>query len=102
MTMASSTTNPVEMVNAIRVKLLRLYPSTYITPNVPTIETGTATLEIKDDRRCRRKKKITMTTSTMVSINSNSTSFTDARIVLVRSVRICCLTAEGSDAPNCG
>src|ERR1039458_9013735 len=87
MTMASSTTNPVEMVNAMSVRLLRLYPSKYITPNVPTIDNGTATLGINVARRFRRKKKITMTTSTIVNANSNSTSFTDARIVVVRSVR---------------
>ena len=101
-TMASSTTKPVEMVNAMSVRLFRLYPSKYITPNVPTIESGTATLGMNVARRFRRKKKITMTTSTMVNANSNSTSFTDARIVVVRSVRICTFTADGSDACNCG
>ena len=45
---------------------------------------------------------MTITTSTMVSANSNSTSFTEARIVVVRSVRICTFTAEGSDACNWG
>ena len=42
-TMASSTTKPVEMVMAISERLSRLYPNRYITANVPTSETGTAT-----------------------------------------------------------
>ena len=102
MTIASSTTNPVEMVSAIRVRLLRLYPSKYITPNVPISERGTATLGMTVAEKFRRKRKMTITTSTMVSISSNSTSFTEARMVVVRSVRICTFTAEGRDACNCG
>ena len=42
MTMASSTTNPVEMVSAMRERLLRLYPHRYITAKVPISESGTA------------------------------------------------------------
>ena len=42
MTIASSTTNPVEIVNAMSVRLFKLYPSRYMTPNVPTRERGTA------------------------------------------------------------
>src|SRR3984957_11051834 len=45
-TIASSTTNPVEIVSAINVRLFRLYPARYITPNVPTSDNGTATLGI--------------------------------------------------------
>ena len=69
--MASSTTNPVEMVSAIKVRLLRLYPSMYMIPNVPTSESGTATLGMIVAARLRRKTKITMTTSTMVRMSSN-------------------------------
>ena len=43
-TIASSTTKPVEMVSAISDRLSRLYPSRYIAPNVPTSDSGTATL----------------------------------------------------------
>src|SRR5215510_6840749 len=46
--------------------------------------------------RVRRKRKITATTSAMVNISENSTSFTDARMVLVRSVSTLILTAAGS------
>ena len=100
-TMASSTTNPVEMVNAIRVRLFRLYPSRYMTPNVPTSERGTATLGITVAERLRRNRKITITTRPTVSISSNWTSFTEARMVSVRSVSTCTLTAAGNDACNC-
>ena len=46
-TMASSTTKPVEMVRAIRVRLLRLKPARYMTPKVPTRDRGTATLGMR-------------------------------------------------------
>ncbi len=43
----------------------------------------------------RRKRKITSTTSTMVSPRVNSTSLTEARIVVVRSVRMWMSTEAG-------
>ncbi len=43
-TIASSTTKPVAMVSAISVRLLIEKPARYITPNVPTSDSGTATL----------------------------------------------------------
>ena len=45
---------------------------------------------------------MTATTRTMVSISSNSTSLTDARIVVVRSVITSTLMPCGSDALICG
>jgi len=48
----------------------------------------------------RKNKKITSTTSATVSINSNCTSETEARIVVVRSVKIERFTEDGSDAFN--
>ena len=102
MTMASSTTNPVEIVSAMSVRLFTLYPSRYITPNVPTSDSGTATLGMIVARRFRRNAKITSTTRTTVSPNSNSTSATEARIVTVRSVRFVICTDAGMDAFNCG
>ena len=74
----------------------------YITPNVPTIDSGTATAGITVARTDRRNRKITITTSAMVSISSNSTSFTDARMVFVRSVKISRFTPAGSDCLSCG
>ena len=45
---------------------------------------------------------MTSTTSATVSINSNCTSDTEARMVVVRSVRMETLTEVGSDALSCG
>ena len=45
-----------------------------MTPNVPTIESGTATLGMMVAERLRRNRKITMTTRPTVSISSNCTS----------------------------
>ena len=42
--MASSTTKPVAMVSAMRDRLSRLNPSRYMTPKVPTRDSGTDTL----------------------------------------------------------
>ena len=56
MTMASSTTNPVEMVSAISERLLRLYPHRYMTPKVPISESGTATPGMMVARRLRRNR----------------------------------------------
>ena len=58
-----------------------------MTPKVPTIESGTATAGMMVAASDRRKRKMTMTTSAMVRTSSNSTSLTEARMVLVRSVR---------------
>src|SRR5205823_3690639 len=85
-TIASSTTKPVEMVSAISVRLLIEKPARYMTPNVPTSESGTATLGINVAEGLRRKKKITSTTSTTASSSSNSTSAIEARMLTVRSV----------------
>ena len=48
-TMASSTTNPVEMVSAISERLSRLKPTSFMMPNVPISVSGSATLG--NDRR---------------------------------------------------
>ncbi|MNC58629.1 hypothetical protein D3C75_1083690 [compost metagenome] len=45
-TMASSTTNPVAMVNAISVRLLIEKPRKYMAAKVPINDSGTATLGI--------------------------------------------------------
>ena len=95
-TMASSTTKPVEMVSAISVRLFRLYPSMYMTPNVPTSDSGTARPGMIVAAMVRRNRKITMTTSATVSINSNWTSLTEARMVIVRSVSVFTSTDFGS------
>ncbi len=101
-TMASSTTKPVEMVSAISVRLLIEKPARYITPKVPTSESGTATLGISVAVLLRRKTKITATTRTMASISSACMSCTDARIVTVRSVSTCTSSEAGSVSLSCG
>ena len=50
----------------------------YITPNVPTSESGTATLGMMVAWRLRKNRKMTRTTRTTVSISSNSTSLMEA------------------------
>ena len=101
-TIASSTTKPVEIVSAISERLSRLYPSRYMTANVPTSERGTAMPGMMVAEALRRNRKMTITTSTVVSISSNSTSFTDARMVVVRSVMTCTSIPSGRDASICG
>ncbi len=86
------------MVRAIRVRLLRLNFSRYITPKVPTRERGTATLAMKVAGRLRRKRKITITTRATASTSSNSTSLTEARMPVVRSVSSCTCTPGGMSA----
>ena len=61
--MASSTTKPVAMVSAISDRLLRLKPSRYIAPNVPTSDSGTDRLGMMVAGTLRRNTKITSTTS---------------------------------------
>ena len=101
-TIASSTTKPVAMVSAINVRLLIENPARYMKPKVPTRETGTATLGMAVARALRRKKKITITTRNTESNSSICTSFTEARMVAVRSVRIFMSIDAGSVACNCG
>ena len=102
MTTASSTTKPVEIVSAISVRLFRLKPARYIKPNAPTSDSGTAMLGMTVAAKFRRNRNITITTSAMVSMSSNCTSATDARMVEVRSVKMDTSTDEGSEALSCG
>src|SRR5580698_4702876 len=102
MTIASSTTKPVEMVSAISVKLLRLNPSAYIAANVPTSESGTATLGMMVAAKVRRNTKMTATTSAIHSMSSNSTSDTEARTVVVRSVNTATFMIGGMVARSLG
>ena len=97
-TMASSTTNPVEFVSAINDRLSRLNPTSFMTPNVPITASGSATLGMTVAQNLRRKTNITITTSTTVRISVNCTSRTEARMVSVWSVKIDTLTAGGIDA----
>ena len=63
-----------------------LKPARYITPNVPTSESGTATPGMIVAGMLRRNRKTTITTRATAIISSICTSSTEARIVTVRSV----------------
>src|SRR5215469_14458168 len=95
-TIASSTTNPVAMVSANRERLSRVYPIRYITTNVATIETGTATLGINVDQPLRRKMKTTKTTNPTETIMLRWASLMESRVVMVRSLAILKRTVGGS------
>jgi len=101
-TMASSTTKPVAMVRAIRVRLLMLKPAACITAKVPISDRGTATAGIRVAVKLRRNRKITPTTSATASTSSNCTSLTEAWIERVRSVRRRRSTEVGRSSCNWG
>src|ERR1700704_1813850 len=71
-TIASSTTNPVATVSAIKDKVSRLKLQRYITPKVPTSEIGTATAGIKVALHRLRNRKTTMTTSAVEMMSERS------------------------------
>ena len=91
-TMASSTTKPVAMVRAMRERWFREKPDKYMTPKVPSRETGTATAGIQVARPLRRNRNTTSTTRPMEMSRVRSTSRTEAvmegerSMIMVRSV----------------
>ena len=75
------------MVSAIRVRLLMLKPGQV--HDAEGADQRERHRDAGDDRSptgLRRNRKITMTTRATASISSNCTSFTEARMVTVRSV----------------
>ncbi len=76
--------------------------SRYIAPAVPISASGTVTLGISVAAMLRRNRKITSTTSTMVSASVDSTSLTAARMVCVRSISVSTLTVGGIAACSLG
>ncbi|MCY1450614.1 hypothetical protein D9M71_674380 [compost metagenome] len=70
MTIASSTTKPVAMVSAIRVRLLIENPARCITAKVPISDSGTATDGMIVALKRRRNTKVTITTRAMASSSS--------------------------------
>jgi len=99
-TTASSTTNPVATVSAISDRLSRLKPARYMIENVPISDTGTATAGINVARQLRRKQNTTRMTSSVEITSVFSTSRSDARIVLVRSIAMSILMSAGIDLPR--
>ena len=67
MTMASSTTKPMERISAIMEMLFMLKFSRYITAKVPTIANGRAMAGIIVAETLRRNRKITMITRISVA-----------------------------------
>src|SRR5579863_6811269 len=101
-TIASSTTNPTEIVSAINEMLSMLKPPAYMTPKVATSDNGTARLGMTVAHKVRKNRKITMTTRLIVSIIVNCTSWTEARIVSDLSDIRSTWTAGGSDCSSLG
>ena len=101
-TMASSMTKPVAMVSAMSERLFRLKPSRYITPKVPTKDTGTATAGMRVARRLRRNTKTTRVTRMTEMTRVRSTSWRDERMVVLRSRATLRSTAPGMAAWSWG
>jgi hypothetical protein len=74
----------------------------YIMPNVPTNDSGTATLGITVAQPLRKKTKTTNTTSTTEITMLRSTSLMEARMVVVRSRITCKCIPGGMEACNSG
>ncbi len=102
MTMASSTTKPVAMVSAIRVRLLTEKSIRYMKAKVPTSDSGTAMLGMMVAGMLRRKTNVTNTTSATANSSSFWVSRTEARMLWVRSVNTVTSTAEGKVPASCG
>ncbi len=107
-TMASSTTKPVPMVRAMSERLSMLYPSRYMGPKLPTMDSGSATAGISTARGERRNTKTTPITSRTAMNRVRSVSDTEALTDSERSstrarrmspARLACTT--GSTARIC-
>src|ERR1700722_7715355 len=101
-TMSSSTTKPVDTVNAMSERLLMLYPSRYIPENVPISEAVTATPGTSVACGLRRKTNTTATTNKIDSPIAISTSLTEARMVVVVLMATPSLSPAGIDALSAG
>src|SRR5256712_8566315 len=73
-TIASSTTMPIASTSPNRLSALIEKPNMYITPNVPTTATGTASNGMIEARQVCRNR---ITTSTTSATDSNSVCTTD-------------------------
>ena len=101
-TIASSTTNPTATTIATRVKLLRLKPSTYIKAKLAINDTPSTADTISVADHWRRNSAITATTSNTAINKVISTSWSEARMVWVRSLSTLTSTEAGSIACNSG
>ncbi len=101
-TMASSTTNPVPIVKAISDRLSRLKPEKYMMPNEVIKDSGSATPAISVARIERRNSSTTSVTSTTLRTSVNCTSWTEARMVTVRSLTTARSTPAGIERLSFG
>ncbi len=100
--MASSTTKPVEIVSAHERQVVQA-----VAEQIHHAEGADQRQRNRNAGKIvaatvRKKRKITSTTKATVSINSNCTSSTEARMVVVRSVSTETLIDDGSEALSCG
>src|SRR3974390_2633693 len=102
MTIASSTMKPTEIVSPMSEMLSRLKSQAYMTKNVASSESGTATLGITVAQIVRKKRKITTTTRLIVNIIVNCTSWTAARVTSERSDTRSTWIEGGIDCRSCG
>ena len=79
-TMASSTTNPIERVMAMRERVFRVKPKAFITAKVPISESGTTRLGMIVVFSERRKRKMTAMTRKIVRTMVICTSVIDSRM----------------------
>ena len=101
-TMASSTTKPIEMVSAISEKLSSAKPSAHIAASVPAMDSGTVTPAATVGIRRRMNTTTTISTRATVISMVHCTSSTLARMVVVRSDSTVSFTSGGIHACNCG
>src|SRR3546814_14297279 len=94
-TMASSTTKPVATIRAISEIVFSVKPHKYMTQNVPTSETGTATLGISAARNCRKNSSTTSITSTTAT-----TSVSSARSSTRQLGKYCSTTCTNRASPH--
>ena len=84
-TIASSTTMPIASTMPNRVSVLIVKPTSVNTANVPTSETGTASIGISVARQLCRNRNTTISTSTSASKNVCTTSSSEALTKIVLS-----------------
>ena len=77
-TIASSTTIPMASTMPNNVSVLTVKPSASSTPNVPTIETGTASSGMIEARQVCRNRITTITTSKAASNRVSTTELIDS------------------------
>ena len=94
--MVLSTTKPVETISAISEKLFRLKPRRYMTPKVPSSDSGTQMVGTSVALKFRRNRNTTTITRMVDRISVISTSCTALRMEVVVSVRMLRSTETGS------